>query len=31
MLELAEQLQASRLAQKTEEGAEFIEELGTGQ
>jgi len=31
MLELAEQLQAGGLAQQPEEGAEFIEQLGTGQ
>jgi hypothetical protein len=30
VLELAEQLQAGRLAQQAEEGAEFIEKLGTG-
>jgi hypothetical protein len=29
MLELTEQLQAGRLAQQAEEGAEFIEQLGT--
>jgi hypothetical protein len=31
MLELAKQLQAGRFAQQPEEGAEFIEQLGTGQ
>jgi hypothetical protein len=31
VLELAEQLQASRFAQQAEEGAEFIEQLGTRQ
>jgi hypothetical protein len=31
VLELTEQLQAGRLAQQAEEGAEFIEQLGTGQ
>jgi hypothetical protein len=31
VLDLAEQLEPSRLAQEPEEATEFIEELGTGQ